>query len=157
MPILANARRECFAQALAEGRSATEAMEIAGYGDSRNSTRLTKNDDVRRRVAELQAGGAARAEVTVATLVQELDQAREMAVERGQASAAVAATMGKAKITGQIVDRAEVGQPGDFSTMSDADLVASVVEILAANFDQSEELMDRARELSAARNKTRTG
>jgi hypothetical protein len=78
-----------------------------------------------------------------------------MAVERGQASAAVAATMGKAKITGQIIDRAEVGQPGDFSSMSDADLVASVVEILAANIDQSEELMERARALAATRKETR--
>jgi hypothetical protein len=151
MPVVTNPRRECFAQAIAEGRTATEAMQAVGYSDARNSTRLTKNDDVRRRVAELQAGGAARAEVTVATLVQELDQAREMAVERGQASAAVAATMGKARVTGQLVERAEVGKPGDFSTMSDAELVASVVEILAANIDQSEELMERARELAAAR------
>jgi hypothetical protein len=80
-----------------------------------------------------------------------LDQAREMAVERGQASAAVAATMGKAKITGQIVDRAEVGQPGDFSTMSDEELLESLVEKMAANIEQSERLMERARKLAQAR------
>jgi hypothetical protein len=32
--------------------------------------------------------------------------------------AAVAATMGKAKVTGQVIDRAEVGNPGDFSNMT---------------------------------------
>jgi hypothetical protein len=52
--------------------------------------------------------------------VEELDQARTIAVKGGQPSAAVAATMGKAKITAQIIDRSEVGKPGDFSTVSDA-------------------------------------
>jgi hypothetical protein len=64
---------------------------------------------------ELQCYGAARAEVTIASLVEELEQARAMAMTKGQAAAAVAATMGKAKITGLAVERAEVGQPGDFA------------------------------------------
>lgn len=54
MPALKNARREKLAQALAKGMSATDALAEAGYSDPRNSTRLTKNDEVAARVAELQ-------------------------------------------------------------------------------------------------------
>jgi hypothetical protein len=115
MAILPNARREKFEQELAKGNSASEAMREAGYSDPRNSTRLTKNDEIRKRVLELQFDGAVRAEVTIASLVDELEQARALAMAKGQAGAAVAATMGKAKITGLAVERAEIGQPGDFA------------------------------------------
>ncbi|MGB8110504.1 MAG: hypothetical protein WCF41_14760 [Pseudolabrys sp.] len=46
--------------------------------------------------------------MTIASLVHELDEARSEALRLGQTSAAVAATMGKAKITGQFIDRAEI-------------------------------------------------
>jgi hypothetical protein len=58
------------------------------------------------RVAELQSLGSAFAELIIASLVGELDEARIEILRLGQTSAAVAATMGKVKITGQIVDRA---------------------------------------------------
>ena len=66
----------------------------------------------------LQHGGAVRAEVTIASLVEKLDEARSEALRLGQTSAAVAATMGKAKVTGQIVDRAEIRQPDEFGSMT---------------------------------------
>jgi hypothetical protein len=44
-----------------------------------------------------------------ADILAELETARLLALKRGQASSAVAATMGKAKILGLIVDRREVG------------------------------------------------
>jgi hypothetical protein len=52
-------------------------------------------------------GGAVRGEITVASLCAELDEAKGLAAERGQAAAMVAATMGKAKLTGLIVDKHE--------------------------------------------------
>ena len=72
MPMLRNSRHERLAREIAMGKSATEAMREVGYSDPRNSTRLTKNDEIRRRIDELKERGAARAEVTVASLVQEL-------------------------------------------------------------------------------------
>ena len=128
MPAINNSRREKFAQEYAKGKSATEAMQKAGYSDPRNSTRLTKNDEVRRRVDELKERGAIRAEVTIASLVQELEDARQLAVERGQAAAAVAATMGKAKVTGQIIDRAEVRTPDDFEDKTAEELIEIVIK-----------------------------
>jgi len=61
-----------------------------------------------------------------------LDEARTTALRLGQASAAVAATMGKAKVTGQIIDRAEVGKPGEFDSMTENELL----EFIMSNIKQ---------------------
>jgi phage terminase small subunit len=53
MPALSNARHELFVQELAKGVSASDACRAVGI-DPRNSTRLTKNDEIQRRLAELQ-------------------------------------------------------------------------------------------------------
>ena len=126
MPVLTNSRHEKFAQELAAGQSAIEAYKRAGYNPNYgNCIRLKANERVAARVAELQKRGAARAEVTIASLVQELDEARAIAIERGQASAAVQASMGKAKVTGLIVDKAEI-KHDDLSNKSEAELKAII-------------------------------
>ena len=56
---------------------------------------------------QLQAEHQGRHEVTVDSLVAELDEARALAIEVKTPSAAVAASMGKAKLLGLIVDKAE--------------------------------------------------
>jgi hypothetical protein len=133
MPTLQNSRREKFAQELAAGHSAVEAYKRAGYKPNYgNCIRLKVNESISARVLELQHRGAVRAEVTVASLVQELDEARTTALRLGQASAAVAATMGKAKVTGQIIDRAEVGKPGEFDSMTENELL----EFILSNIKQ---------------------
>jgi len=67
MPVLKNARHEMFAQALAKGKSATEAYQDAGYKpDRKNAARLTTKDDIRRRVAEIKSRVAEKAEWTAA-------------------------------------------------------------------------------------------
>jgi phage terminase small subunit len=56
MAALSNARHERFAQELAKGKSQSEAYQNAGYEPSEpNASRLTRNDKVQARVAELQA------------------------------------------------------------------------------------------------------
>jgi hypothetical protein len=122
--ILKNSRHELFAQLVAEGKSATAAMKEAGYSDGRNSWRLMRNEAIRGRIDELLARGAERAEVTVVSLLDELETARQLAMTKGQASAAVQATMGKAKLAGLIVDRREVGGAGEFDHLTDEELVA---------------------------------
>ena len=128
MAILTNSRHEKFAQDLAAGVSAAEAYGRAGYQPNYgNCIRLKGNERVAARIAELKGIGAARAEVTIASLVNELDQARTEALRLGQVSAAVAATMGKAKVTGQIIDRAEVGKPGEFDSMTEKELLEFII------------------------------
>jgi hypothetical protein len=129
MPTLKNPRHEKFAQEIAKGKTATAAMAAAGYSDPRNSTRLTKNDEISRRIDELMERGAARAEVTVASLLGELEEARQLALRLGQASAAVQCTMGKAKILGLIIDRREVGDVGAFDSWTDEQLVEEAARL----------------------------
>ena len=108
-----------------EGQDDDAAMAAAGYSDPRNSTRLMKNDEIHRRIDELKERGAARAEVSVASLLDELEEARQLALKFGQASAAAQCSMGKAKITGHIIDRREVGDVGAFDHMTDEELVSA--------------------------------
>ena len=61
---------------------------------------------------------AKRHEITQDTLLEELEQARQSALNNNQASAAVAASMGKAKLCGMIVERKQTGKPGDFDNMT---------------------------------------
>lgn len=108
MPVLDNSRHEAFAQHLAKGLSASEAYTKAGYADSRSAaSRLLTNVNVKARLAELQSRAAERTIVTVEDIAKQLDEDRTFARENGAAAAAVSATLGKAKVLGLIVDKAE--------------------------------------------------
>lgn len=73
MGVLSNARHERFAQELAKGKAQSEAYEAAGYEPSEpNASRLTRNDKVAARVAELQTRAADRAEISAAAVLREL-------------------------------------------------------------------------------------
>src|SRR5262249_36879372 len=123
MPVLRNPRWEVYAQELAKGKPAREAYVLAGYKkNDGNASRLKSNEKLTARVNELvertAANAAARAEVTVVSLLNELEEARKQAVEINQPSAAVSAIVAKAKVAGLIVDRKEVGKPGEFEGMN---------------------------------------
>jgi hypothetical protein len=65
MALLANARHELFCQAIASGRPAMEAYQLAGYKKSSakaNATRLMENDGISSRIAELRAQQNAKSE-----------------------------------------------------------------------------------------------
>ena len=101
MPVLKNARHETFAQGLAKGMSVTDAYAAAGYkGDRKAASNLWTNMDIKERVTELQSKAVKKVEITVDSLAQELEEARAIALAEKQSSAAVSATMGKAKLFG---------------------------------------------------------
>lgn len=115
MPILRNPRHERFAQAIAKGLSGKSAYIEAGFiacdnAAEVNAARLLRNAQVKSRLVELQSGHAQRTAVTVEGIVCELEEARLAALAHKQLAAAVAASLGKAKLLGLIVDRAEVEQ-----------------------------------------------
>jgi phage terminase small subunit len=73
VPVLSNPKHERFAQALAQGSSASAAYVEAGYSKSdSNASRLSGNEKVRARVGEILSEGAAKAGVTVQRIVDEL-------------------------------------------------------------------------------------
>lgn len=109
MAALKNPKHEAFATALAAGKSQMEAYAEAGYTPNEShASRLANNGKVRARVAEILKRVGERAAVTVESILKDLEADRTFARENGSASAAVAATMGRAKVAGLIIDKAEV-------------------------------------------------
>lgn len=109
MPPLDNPKHERFAQELAKGKTADEAYAEAGYSPDRgNACRLTANDNVAARVAEIQERAAIRAEISVASVTENLmrlAQKGEQLAEAPGLSVARAAWMDAAKLNGLVVDK----------------------------------------------------
>jgi phage terminase small subunit len=115
MPVLKNSRHEKFVQLLFEGEPAVRAYELAGYKPHQgNSSRLRWFEMVQGRLAELQAAAAKRSEITVESLMAELEDARQKATDLNQLSAAVRATGEKIKLSGLAVQKIEVTNTNDF-------------------------------------------
>jgi hypothetical protein len=111
MAILRNHRHEAFAQALARGLSIAAAYVEAGYKPNRGNahTLLKQNKRISKRVEEIQAEqlaihqqataeAAAKAKVTLESLIAEAEAARTKAMsEKGGAAAAVSALIAKSE------------------------------------------------------------
>lgn len=83
--------------------NATQAAIRAGYSEKtaqEQGSRLLSNVMVSEAISKGQAKAAKRAEITVQSLADELEEARAIALAEKQSSAAVSATMGKAKLFG---------------------------------------------------------
>jgi hypothetical protein len=121
---------------LLEGLPASRAFVEAGYApNDGNAIRLKGNEKVQARLAELQAGAAAKAEVTLETILAELADAATVAKSRGQAQALVSAAMARAKLAGLLVDKIELVAPGDFDNLtSTKQIVDREFELLIERF-----------------------
>lgn len=109
-------KQEAFCQAYIETGNASEAYRKAYAADKMKpeaihvqASKLLDNPKIALRVSELQGEIKERHNVTVDSLILELEEARRAALtaETPQSSAAVAATMGKAKLVGldkQVID-----------------------------------------------------
>jgi len=109
MPALTNPKHERFAQELAKGKTQAEAYQAAGYAPSEpNASRLTSNDKVAARVAEIQERAAVRAEISVASITERLLAIAKKGEGKDDApmlSVARASLMDAAKLNGLIVDK----------------------------------------------------
>ena len=75
MPILANSRHERFAQLVASGKSELSSFVEAGYSAKsarQNAHRLSENEGVKARIAELRGRNAEKCEMERAEAVQYL-------------------------------------------------------------------------------------
>jgi phage terminase small subunit len=107
-------KQENFAQKWVEIGNASEAYRQSYEAENMSpeairveACRLMQNPNVSLRILELQEDHRHRHKVTVDSLTIELEEARTIAKETKQASAAVSASMGKAKLHGLIVERNE--------------------------------------------------
>ena len=80
------------------------------------ASHLMANVKVTSRLIELQETVAERSMVTVMSITQELEEARIVSMTEGQGSGMTAASMGKAKVNGLLVDRSEVELKGKLDT-----------------------------------------
>ena len=109
MGVLEHPKHELFAQELAKGKTATEAYVVAGYKHhDGNAATLRGNQRILDRVAEIQARGAVRTEITIESLTAMLLDDRAQAKELGQTAAAVSAVEKVAKLHGLMIDRKEI-------------------------------------------------
>jgi phage terminase small subunit len=115
MPTALTAKQEAFCLAYVETGNASEAYRRAyDVGDDtkpetvwRKASALATDGKVSARVAELKAQAAQRLFVTIESLTTELDEARKVAKDMQNPAAMTAATMGKAKLHGLLVDKQE--------------------------------------------------
>jgi hypothetical protein len=122
MAPLKNARHERFVGLLLEGKDATDAYEGAGFKrDDGNASRLKNSPGVAARLTEMQNEIAAKVPVTIESLIGELEEVRSAATSKSQYAAAVRAVLGKAQLSGLLVERqkVEVGGPGSFDDLDD--------------------------------------
>ncbi|ELY2490266.1 terminase small subunit [Cronobacter sakazakii] len=128
-------KQEAFCQAYIETGNASEAYRTAYAADKMKpeavhvqASNLKDNPKIALRLKELQGEIMQRHNVTIDSLLAELEEARQKALsaETPQSSAAVAATMGKAKLTGldkQVVElTGQGGGPVRVVTMSPDDI-----------------------------------
>ena len=117
MASLSNPKHERFAQGLAKGKTQEQAYVEAGYAETGargHSARLmVANGSIAKRVSELQERGAIRTELTIQDMIDELEEAREFAKANGHSATLVAATMGKSKLLGLVVEKREDITPHD--------------------------------------------
>jgi hypothetical protein len=132
MPILDNAKQEAFCQHRAAGKTLDEAYGLAGYKPSMPAaSRLSRNVNVVARLRELQGKFAAKVEVTVESIAKQLDEDRAFAIACKVPSAAVAASMAKAKLFGLAVERSVVNVSHNYAMMSEEELKFEIAALLA--------------------------
>jgi hypothetical protein len=89
-------------------------FKARGASAAMAASRLMKKDNIRLRIAELGAPIARKAATTVQSRLDELELARSGATSAEQYGAAVNAITTKARITGKLIDRHEIAEPGGF-------------------------------------------
>ena len=73
----------------------------------RKASELLKHPEVKKELELLQAHAKEQNKITIDNVVDELEEARQLAKQSGNAAAMVSATMGKAKVLGLVVDKTE--------------------------------------------------
>ena len=109
-------KENTFARLYVETGNATEAYRQAYDHNGNDATACRGAHDVLHRpaveayVGDLQAEHRERHKVTVDQLTDQLEKARQVAMDNRNAAAAVQAIMGKAKLHGLLVDKQEINE-----------------------------------------------
>ncbi len=133
-----------FAESYVEGGNACEAYRIAYDIENmkpatvrREAMRALKNPTIATYIRELQKTHRQRHDVTVDGLVDELEEARFFAMVFGHIGAAVAATMGKAKLHGLITDNVKLNGLEALKQLSNEQLIERIRGIVAGAVERA--------------------
>jgi len=146
MPALRNPRHELFCQLIPQGVkngwSQADIYRRCGYKAAGHSaevlaSNLLKNIEVQRRIAEITAPAVRKARVTTETLIDQFDAVFDGAMSDKQFGAASSAASVKAKLTGFLRERMEVGAPGSFDA---CETTEDVMRVLLADQSAAEAL-----------------
>jgi hypothetical protein len=121
---LRNRRHELFAQMIVAGCPRPEAYQKAGFkGNGSRANQLYNRPDVRKRIDELMAASANRAELSRKQILDRIYEDWDNSRRLGQMASALKAAelMGK-ELHKMFVERKEVGGPGDFDAKSEDEL-----------------------------------
>jgi phage terminase small subunit len=116
-----------------QGRAYSEAYETDAKPRSCDveGCKLVKKPHLAARIAELKAEIKEKHDITVDGLLLELEEARSIGKQEGQASAMVNATMSKAKLCGldkQIIDH----------TSSDGSMAPTIIQLVAPSVEDDD-------------------
>ena len=95
------------------------------------ASRLLNNPNVSILIGDLKAELREKNAVSVETITQELEKARECAEEQSNAAGQVAASMGKAKLHGLLVDKRQEVIKSKLEQLSDDEVDNLLTEYLA--------------------------
>lgn len=108
-------KQEQFAYLYIETGNATEAYRRAYNTENmkpetiaKEAYKLLQDQDITVMIDGLKAEHRARHNMTVDDIIRELEEARQIALADNKAAPMVAATMGKAKVLGLIIDKQEI-------------------------------------------------
>ncbi|MER9840553.1 terminase small subunit [Mesorhizobium australicum] len=139
---LRNPRHEAFVRGYVEGLPAYKAYLEAGYkctvrAAAAESSKLLTKPDIQNRRRHLLEGLAERLIVSKESLCAELEQARALAHEHGQAAAATAASIAKARLLGiQAPKELNVNLTATVNQMTDSELhfeIAAMINEIRAS------------------------
>lgn len=158
VPVLPNSRHERFAQELAAGNTADKAYELAGFKQNRgNAASLKAKEHIATRVESILNDRAQAVSGATEKAIEKLALTKEWVISRLMENAERAlqkvpvmddegrvteykydgATANRAlellgKHLGILIDRKEIGEPGDFDALGDDDLAKAIREKAAA-------------------------
>lgn len=112
-PFVLQPKHETFCQGIVAGLSQRDAYIGAGWTSQSSASgpgphMLLKKPAIQHRIAVLQALQRGRLNITMETLLLELEDERQGAIKAENWNAAVTATMAKAKLLGLLVDKAAI-------------------------------------------------
>lgn len=144
MAMLKNQKHELFAQAIARGESGRSAYLASGYNVTETAadacaSRLLSSAKVSSRVAELRQRmeTVEKTVLTKAWVIEETISLQRAAKAAGAYGPAAKCLELLAREVLAFVERKEVGAPGEFSTLSEDELVAIIREVQPGQLGKS--------------------